>query len=111
MRLRRRALGENEIDLRQLLLLTRSFEISDAQASGIEKKGVALSNAVTKPGPTDYSQNKTDTVFTQKRGLKRKRMKYPERNMSKQRKLRTTRKYENMTSLRSKINTYRTVSS
>ena len=36
-RLRRRALRENEINLEQLLKLARSFEISEQQASGIEK--------------------------------------------------------------------------
>lgn len=35
-RLRRRALRESEIDLKQLLLLARSFQISDEQATGIE---------------------------------------------------------------------------
>lgn len=46
-RLRKRALRESEIDLKQLLLLVRSFEISDEQATGIENDA-AYVNAMRK---------------------------------------------------------------
>lgn len=46
-RLRRRALRENEIGLKQLLLLARSFEISYEQATGI-KNDAAHANAMKK---------------------------------------------------------------
>ena len=75
-RLRRRALRESDIDLKQLLLLARSFEIRNAQASKKENEDAALIHAGKKP-------LKPNAAFAQKRYQKRKRPKYSERNISK----------------------------
>lgn len=50
-----------------MLLLARSFEISDAQASGIENEGAALINAVKKP--MNYPR-KNQTQHPHKRGTR-----------------------------------------
>lgn len=64
-RMRRRALRKSEIGLKQLLLLARSFEISDEQAIGIENDAAHV-NAMRKT--TAWKQNHKPNQPNRRRG-------------------------------------------
>lgn len=69
-RLRRRALRESEIDLKQLLLLARSFEISDEQATSIENDtahvNVMKKTTARKQNHKPNQPNRGQAIITEK---------------------------------------------